>query len=208
LKSSLRGATFLSSNTGASLAGVLEGSARTCPPMFAKLDECREAAVVRREWLRQFLARKTPPKGAETLICAAVVGGHHTLTKAMDDGHPMLRDLLGITTPPGYGGGRVAAERLASQQATTPKTATITTLAAVVAAWEASTGKHTWRNPTASDARIIGALTEWGYQPSEVENLLTAADHSDSDDQDDSGDEPESEHGDPATEASDGDVAV
>ena len=46
-------------------------------------------------------------------------------------------------------------------------------LAAVIAAWEATTGKHSWRNPTAWDARVLGALVEWGYQPSEVErNLL------------------------------------
>ena len=54
----------------------------------------------------------------------------------------------------------------------TPKAATMTTLAAVVAAWEATTGKHSWRNPTAWDARVLGALVEWGYQPSEVELIL------------------------------------
>jgi ParB family chromosome partitioning protein len=51
----------------------------------------------------------------------------------------------------------------------------MTTLAAIVTAWEASTGKHTWRNPNAWDARVLEALTRWGYQPSEVENLLFAA---------------------------------
>jgi ParB family chromosome partitioning protein len=48
------------------------------------------------------------------------------------------------------------------------------TLAAVVAAWEDSTSKQTWRNPSAWDARVLSALTEWGYEPSEVEALLTA----------------------------------
>ena len=45
------------------------------------------AEVVRRDWLRQFLTRKTPPQGAEALICEAVVGGQFTLTKAMDAAH-------------------------------------------------------------------------------------------------------------------------
>jgi ParB family chromosome partitioning protein len=129
------------------------------------------AEVVRRDWLRQFLTRKTPPKGAEALICEAVVSGQFTLTKAMDAAHPMLRELLGLDTASVYGGGRQAVERLADQQAS-PKAATMTTLAAVVAAWEASSGKHTWRNSTAWDARVLGALAEWGYQPSEVESLL------------------------------------
>jgi len=129
------------------------------------------AEVVRRDWLRQFLTRKTAPQGAEALICEAVVGGQFTLTKAMDSAHPMLRELLGLDTASVYGGGRQAAEHLA-EQAATPKAATMTTLAAVVTAWESSTGKHTWRNPSRWDARVLGALSTWGYQPSEVEGLL------------------------------------
>lgn len=132
------------------------------------------AEVVRRDWLRQFLVRKTAPQGAEALICEAVVGGQFTLTKAMDAAHPMLRDLLGLDTASVYGGGRQAAEHLA-EHAATPKAATMTTLAAVVTAWESSTGKHTWRNPSRWDARVLGALSAWGYQPSEVEGLLLAA---------------------------------
>ena len=136
------------------------------------------AEVVRRDWLRQFVTRKTPPAGAEALICEAVVSGQFTLTKAMDAAHPMLRELLGLDTASVYGGGRASTERLAAQTAS-PKAATMTTLAAVVAAWEASTGKHTWRNPNAWDARVLGALTAWGYQPSEVESLLVATDPTD-----------------------------
>lgn len=132
------------------------------------------AEAVRRDWMRQFLTRKTPPQGGEALICEAVVGGQFTLTKAMDAAHPMLRDLLGLDAASVYGGGRQTAERLANQPVT-PKAATMTTLAAVVTAWEASTGKHTWRSPNAWDARVLGALAKWGYQPSEVESLLLAA---------------------------------
>jgi len=137
------------------------------------LDRYREAEVVRRDWLGQFLTRKTPPQRAEALICEAVVGGQFTLTKAMDAAHPTLRDLLGLDTASVYGGGRQAVERLADQQST-PKAATMTTLAAVVTAWEAGTGKHTWRNPNSWDARVLGALAKWGYQPSGVESLLLA----------------------------------
>jgi ParB family chromosome partitioning protein len=131
------------------------------------------AEVVRRDWLRHFLARRTAPTGAEALICEAVVGGQFTLTKAMDAAHPMMRDLLGLDSSSVYGGGRQAAEHLAEKQATA-KAATMTTLAAVVTAWEASTGKHTWRTPSRWDARVLGALSTWGYQPSEVESLLLA----------------------------------
>jgi len=131
------------------------------------------AETVRRAWLRDFFTRKTPPKGAEALICEAVVGGQFTLSKAMDSAHPLLRDLLGVDTPSVYGAGRSAAAKLAASPAN-PKAATMTTLAAVVAAWEDSTGKQTWRQPSAWDGRVLAALSEWGYQPSEVERLLTA----------------------------------
>lgn len=130
------------------------------------------AETVRREWLIGFVARKTAPKCAEALICEAVVTGHHSLSKAMDHRHPMLFTLLGIDVPTGYyGAGHDECHRIATK-ASTPKAATMTTLAAVVAAWEATTGKHSWRNPTAWDARVLGALVEWGYQPSEVERIL------------------------------------
>ncbi|MEV5003823.1 ParB/RepB/Spo0J family partition protein [Nocardioides sp. LML1-1-1.1] len=130
------------------------------------------AETVRREWLASFVARKTAPKGAEALICEAVVTGHYSLSKAMDHRHPMLFTLLGVEVPTGYyGAGSDECHKIATK-ATTPKAATMTMLAAVVAAWEATTGKHSWRNPTAWDARVLGALVEWGYQPSEVERIL------------------------------------
>lgn len=105
------------------------------------------AETVRREWLTGFLTRRTAPKGAESLICEAVVTGQHTLRQAMEQRHPMLFRLLGIDTPPGhyYRAGENECHTIATK-ATTPQAATMTALAAVLAAWEDSTGKHTWRN--------------------------------------------------------------
>jgi len=142
------------------------------------------AETVRREWLAGFVARKTAPTGAEALICEAVVTGHHTLSKAMDHRHPGLFRLLGIDTPSGYYGAGADECRKIAAKATTPKTATMTTLAAVAAAWEDSIGKHTWRTPTQWDARMLGALIEWGYQPSDVERLLLGEEPAASEDAD------------------------
>ena len=130
------------------------------------------AETVRRDWLAGFLTRKSAPKGAEALICEAVLTGNYTLSKAMDHRHPMLFKLLGIDVPSGYyGAGYEECQKIATK-ATTPKGAIMTVLAAVLAAWEDSTGKQTWRNPTGWDARVLGALAEWGYEPSDVERLL------------------------------------
>ncbi len=129
------------------------------------------AQTVRREWLAGFLTRKTPPKGAEALICEAVLTGQHSLYKALEANHPMLRRLLGVAADKTRWDSHAEVAGIGAK-ATTPKAATITALAAVVAAWEDSTGRHTWRNPTAWDARVLAALTEWGYQASDVESLL------------------------------------
>ncbi|MEQ7845746.1 ParB/RepB/Spo0J family partition protein [Nocardioides kribbensis] len=139
------------------------------------------AETVRRDWLAGFLTRKSAPKGAEALICEAVLTGNYTLSKAMDHRHPMLFKLLGIDVPSGYyGAGYEECQKIVTK-ATTPKGATMTVLAAVLAAWEDSTGKQTWRNPTGWDARVLGALAEWGYEPSDVERLLLGDQNADSD---------------------------
>ena len=125
----------------------------------------RSTQTVRRAWRARFITRASVPAGAEALICEAVLTGQHTLSRAMGESHPLLRPLLGSDEQ------APATTRLAAP--TTAKAATVRTLAAVLAPWEASTGVHTWRHPTAWDARIMGAITDWGYQPSDVEQVLT-----------------------------------
>lgn len=140
------------------------------------------AETVRRQWLAGFVTRKTAPVGAEALICEAIITGNVALSKAMDHRHPQLFDLAGIERSNGfYGADAASCSELAAKPATA-KAATMLTLAAVVAAWEHSTGTHTWRNPTPWDARVLAALVTWGYQPSDVEQLLLAKDTADTPD--------------------------
>lgn len=132
----------------------------------------RSAETVRREWLDRFLARKTAPTGAEALICEAVVGCDYRLSKAMGQRHATLRTMLGESSD-GYGFD--ACAKLASEPATA-KAATMRTLAAVLCAWEETSGVHTWRGPSGWDARIMNALIGWGYEPSDVERILIGID--------------------------------
>lgn len=134
----------------------------------------RSAETVRRNWLAQFAARKTPPRGAEAVICEAVLTAPHSLTKAMERHHKLLGSSLGADPAPGYFGASAECARLAAQP-TSPKAQTMRTLAAVVLGWEESTDVHTWRNPDAWSRRIMSALIEWGYEPSVVERLLVAS---------------------------------
>ncbi|HEY5514710.1 MAG TPA: hypothetical protein VIK12_00715, partial [Pengzhenrongella sp.] len=134
----------------------------------------RSAEVVRRKWLAGLLSRRQVPKGAEVLIARAVLERQYSLTHALSNGHDLLGDLLGLRPADGgyQSGAQLAARVLA--QATTPAAATMRTLAAVLAAWEARSGVHTWRNPGDYDAAIMAALIGWGYPASEVEQVLTA----------------------------------
>ena len=139
--------------------------------MIANNKAWTSAEVVRREWLTTFRSRKTPPKGAEAVICEAVVTGPHFLYKAMENNHPMLRTLSGVGADKTRWDSAGELSTIVAK-GNTPKAAIMTTLAAVVTAWEATLGKHTWRNPSRWDARMLTALTEWGYEPSDVEALL------------------------------------
>lgn len=135
----------------------------------------RSAETVRRQWLGQFVARKTPPKGAEELICQAVLTGPHWLRQAFESSHPRLRSMLKPTSDgeatPGYLGGHAQARELGDEPAS-PKAATMRSLAAILTAWEDKTDVHTWRNPDEWDSRVMAALIGWGYEASDVEQLL------------------------------------
>lgn len=141
----------------------------------------RSAETVRRRWLTQFFTRKSAPVGAEALICQAVVVQRHHLSRALDNLHPRLLDLLPSPTrdeqadaTTGYHGSRDALARLHAT-ARTAKAATMLTLACVLAAWEDSTSVQTWRGPSAWDAEVLTALIGWGYEPSDVERVLLQA---------------------------------
>jgi ParB family chromosome partitioning protein len=152
-------------NTSADDEDGVSDNGRSRRAVIANNAAWRSAQTVRRAWLGRFITRASVPAGAETLICEAVLTGQYTLSKAMGESHPLLRTLLGHEQ-------KSPATPLATP--TTAKAATVRTLAAVLASWEASTGVHTWRHPTAWDARVMGVITGWGYQPSDVEQLLTA----------------------------------
>ena len=146
----------------------------------------KAAEVVRREWLTGLLNRRTVPIGAEVLVARAVIGREYSLSHALQHGHVLLPDLLGVKTPEGHAEGSMSQrERIPRiiEAATTPKAAIMRTLAAVLAAWEERSGTHTWRNPGGWDAVVMTALTGWGYPASDVEQLLIPA--KDSDDEQD-----------------------
>ncbi len=154
----------------------------------------RSSTTVRRDWLRQFTARKAAPSGAEALIAAAVIGCQPSLGQAFTSRHWLLRQWRPVAADDPHPGWDSSACQRLTDTAKTPKTTTMLTLAAVLAAWEDAATEWTWRKPSAWDGTVMHALTSWGYQASEVERLLIEpdadqeTDDTDSDDSDDSDD--------------------
>lgn len=122
----------------------------------------RAAEPVRRDWLRALAARKTAPKGAAALIATALTTDSFTVRKAMECSVPLAAELLGVTS-------REAIEQAAA--AATDGRALLISLVVVLAAYEDSTGTHTWRSGSGTSARYFGWLADNGYPLSEVEAL-------------------------------------
>ncbi|MEV8241987.1 ParB/RepB/Spo0J family partition protein [Microbacterium testaceum] len=125
------------------------------------------AEVVRREWLTTFLARKTLPKDTAQVIAKGLTFHRNAISTGTRDGNPLAHTLLGVER-----GGYFEADKLASIVEATPGKAQHVSLAVVLGAVEATTGKHTWRNPGTLDAAYLTQLTAWGYTLSEVEQIV------------------------------------
>lgn len=135
----------------------------------------RAAEAVRRDWLRTLVARKTPPKDAEFLICRAVLTGPHWLRHGMEQSYGLLAEMLPAQTDQedthGWYRASARAQELAQEPASV-KAATMRTLAAILTAWEAHTDVQTWRRCDEWDRRVMEALMGWGYEPCDVERAL------------------------------------
>lgn len=109
------------------------------------------AEPIRREWIAQFAAGSTAPKGVELFLAGAIARG---------DGGAV----------DGYEARQQASAKLADN--TTPRHALRIAAACLLAEWNAATSRATWRNPSAQDAACVAALIEWGYDASAVERLI------------------------------------
>ncbi len=109
----------------------------------------RSAEFVRREWLVRFCSRKSAPKGAARFVAESLVRGDYCLRKALDDRHRLARDLFG-------------ASAVAGLDEATDSRAQMTALGLALAAYEADTGTHSWRQVQEATARYLAypALVE------------------------------------------------
>lgn len=133
------------------------------------------AETVRRDWLATFCTRKTPPEGAEEVITAAILLADYNLSRAMTGNHQLLRTWLGLEPRTWQ-----APDQLPDylSEVRTPKRQLMLSLAAVLAAWEEGLSRESWRRPDRWNARVLTAITSWGYPASPVESLMITTEDS------------------------------
>jgi len=124
------------------------------------------AEVVRREWLAEFLSRKTLPKDTGRVIAQGLTVHRSAVGSAVSGGSVLAHVLLGIER-----GGFWDADKLAALVEHSPTKAQHVTLAVILGGIEDSTSKGTWRYPDTSKALYFSQLAAWGYGLSDVEQL-------------------------------------
>ncbi|WP_345763389.1 ParB/RepB/Spo0J family partition protein [Diaminobutyricibacter sp. McL0608] len=125
------------------------------------------AEIVRREWLTEFLARKTPPKDANTVIAQGLTTHRRDVATAAERGNALAHELLGIERGSSWNG-----DKLAAYLESNPTTAQHVSLAVVLGGIESSTSKNTWRYPDVAKAAYFAQLADWGYSLSDVERIV------------------------------------
>lgn len=139
------------------------------------------ATTVRRQWLREFLARRSAPKDAAQWIAATLAAAYPELSRALEAAHPLAGDLLGLSMdenrPYQYRHAGTAHPIGQAAQTATAHRATMLTLAMLLGGLEQSTSKSTWRAPINRAHRdYLTTLQHWGYDLSDVEALVLHTD--------------------------------
>ncbi len=129
------------------------------------------AEVVRRKFLAALVTRKALSKDAARVIASGLTTHRREVGRAVQDGSELAHSLLRVKRETGYG-----SDSLGKYVAATPTKAQHVALAVVLGGIEASTGRHSWRNPDAATAAYLRQLAAWGYALSEVDQIITDRD--------------------------------
>lgn len=122
------------------------------------------AETVRREWVAQFLTRKTAPKDAAPFIARALANGWAGGCEVDHQGVAGMLSTLGVDASP------EAVEKASQSRAL------VLVLARVLAAFERQTNRNDWRTRNASTREYLTWIATQGYDLSEVEQRATATD--------------------------------
>ena len=133
----------------------------------------RAAETVRREWLKNFVTRKTAPKGALRYILSELAEGDWQLRDGMNKQHDFARTLIGLEAPmPRWQRTSDSDVLIDTLSNAGDNRAQVIALAVVLGAFETTLSVHTWRNPNAGTARYLTQIVAWGYELSAIEQSV------------------------------------
>ena len=145
----------------------------------------RAATEVRRAFLAEVAARKTPPKGAGAYTARVLALDSYALTSNGGKGHDLAAELLtGQDSDTAREAGRspYAHERVVAllDGASDPR-GQVVALALILAGIEVGTGPHTWRRDAyqrseSSTDRYLRFLTAIGYDLAPIERVALGED--------------------------------
>ena len=131
--------------------------------LIANNKEWDAAEAVRREWVATFLARKTLPKDAMSVVATLLATGGYDLGQSIGHGNSQAQEFLGIER--GYG------DKIAEYFTAHPTRAAHVAVAIVLGGIEQQTSRDTWRSPRPEKAAYFQTLQAWGYPLSPVEKI-------------------------------------
>lgn len=148
----------------------------------------RAAEQVRRRWLREFARRQRAPLAADAFIAQALLRADECIRRALDNRHVLLRELLAPEEQPVTAADEL--DQLVARVEDMPqRLVRVLTVATLLAAWEATTDVHCWRDRHDGSALMnrvgghrgvdtfyMGWFRRFGYEPSEIEQRLLVAD--------------------------------
>ncbi|PSS43169.1 chromosome partitioning protein ParB [Arthrobacter woluwensis] len=128
------------------------------------------AELVRREWITTLLSRKDAPKGWERFLALAY-GVHYRITE--DRKADIAAKLLGLKVAENVSHWE-PLDTVAKHITEHPSRPATVLLGMVLASFEGSLRRDSWRSPSPSHRFYLNQLATWGYTLSEVEKLITA----------------------------------
>ncbi len=122
-----------------------------------------------REFVAALVKRRALPKDAASVLAAALATYRYEVGRTVQDGSAVAHGFLGVARERGY-----YSDALSQSAAATK--AQHVALAVVLGGIEASMSRESWRSPDATAAVYLRQLVAWGYNLSEVEQIITDLD--------------------------------
>lgn len=135
--------------------------------LIANNKAMESATSVRRDWVKNLLARKTAPKGWQYFSVLSMTS-FYDIGRSYDGA--LAADMISVKADKeNTGWGYDPFKEHVANHAARPE---FGLLAMVMASFEKQMPKDAWRNPSREATFYLAKLIGWGYTPSEVEKLL------------------------------------